>query len=542
MLPYYCATEAAFVNGCVNWYVQIYGANRVQHTLDRRGDYVAPFSEITAGGTTEHPLGQMQHNNRRNGAQMPVPVTVYTPGNGRRSARGSRRFTTFECRKGFYAKSGAHPNYNLLAVYEMSATDLRADRRRQDDHHAAAAERPVHRSRKPTRPKATLLSGDRRQGAVRDRLPPRQARSAARITRWARSNERSALAPRWVHSYSDRISGQSEWSTFRSSMPTTVAVSTSSCDRGRLRGFLSEGGINKVIDVQSNGTLTLTDQAGLIRRFDATGRLVRIDRGGSEWSIDLRMPTTGSRPRRTRRAAHSSSNTRTAASRRYGCPTVPRCRTATMPTEICSRHSSRTDSRGIITTTRPACRDAGDRHALTGISNNSERFATYAYDAANRARLTQHHANGAVVDKIELAYAHERRRERDRQQGRGAHLCDRRAGRYRRAMEITHTDGTETNTFNDAVPVQQTDKLGVVTRDEFTDGYEKRTLRGLRHAAGTPGSSTTRATPHIASTSRTVSAKSVRRSFRSRARCSLTTRAISSRHALRRRSVRTRLP
>lgn len=510
MLPFYCASEAAFVDGYVNWYVQIYGANRVQHTLERRGGYVTPFSEIIAGGTTEQPLGQMQHNNWRNSAQMPLlTVTVYNPNGTVASGHGGAtrltKFTTFECRKGFYAKSGAHPDYNPLAIYKVSeATCLPTigdktitTRLRQTTCP------PMKGTNGPEGNPCYPATGDKAQYETDFEFAGRPFGRAYHSL--GQVEQRSELAPRWVHSYSDRISGNPAGST-----PLVYADDSGRLDvfvrQGTSSRFLSEGSINKVIDVLSDGTLTLTDQSGLIRRFDSTGRLTRVDRGGSDWGIDLayadgKLASATDQTGRRLQFEYTSGRLTSiqlpeGTSMSYGYDAEGNLQSAHYPDGLTrTYHYNEATLSG-----------ANDHHALTGISNGGERYATFAYDSANRARLTQHHANGSAVDKIELAYGQNGVVNVIGHNGESRSYTIGVQGGYRRATTVGHTDGTVSNTFNGATPLQQVDKLGIVTRYEFTDGYES----ARYEAYGTPlerKTSTVRDSAYRV-TSRTISAKS----------------------------------
>lgn len=476
ILPNYCASDTAFIQGYVNWHVQIYGPDRVHHSVDMKGGYVMPFAEISSGGTTDEPLGLLMHNNWRNRSQMPaVTVTITNPNGTVAGGHGGvaeiTKFTTFRCLKGFHAKTGASPAYNPGTWQPVSeATCLP---RIGDQVITTRLRQPPCPPEKDTNPRegnpCYPVTGDKVQDETDFEFAGRPFGRAYHSL--GQAEQRRELAPRWVHSYSDRISGN----------PTGTDPLVLTSDRGYLdvfvrvgstNRFTSESGTGKFIEAATDGSLALTDASGLVRRFDPSGRLVRLDRGDTAWSIDLayvdgRLSTATDQA--GRQLGFDYIDERLAAIR------LPDGQTVSYAYDADANLQSVTYPGGTSRTyhyNETGLSDANDVHALTGISNDGVRYATFAYDAGNRARLTQHHADGVTVDKVQLTYGTDGNVDVIGSKGESRRYTIAVTGGYRRAASVAHGDGTVSNTYNGAIPLELEDKLGIVTRYEFTDGHE----------------------------------------------------------------------
>ena len=97
------------------------------------------------------------------------------------------------------------------------------------------------------------------------------------------------LAPGWVHTYSDRISGNPSyisepllWTNDRGYLEIFKRIGSTS-------RFVSNGNANIILDVEPTNALPhkfiLTGAGTQLKYFNAAGRLIRIEDRGSAWKI-----------------------------------------------------------------------------------------------------------------------------------------------------------------------------------------------------------------------------------------------------------------
>ncbi|MBX3711828.1 MAG: RHS repeat protein [Lysobacter sp.] len=510
MYPRACASEGELIQGFVGWYAQLYGANRVQHSIDRKSGYFEPYAEVSSGGTAENPMGMYAHNNWRTGQIPEVTVTVFnengTIAYGHGGTARLLKFTTFKCRKGFTAKGGANPAYHPGTWNPTEpGTECRP----------SVGDQVIYtRLRQTTCPEGkdtnsqegnpcSPATGDKAQYETDFEFAGRPFGRAYHSL--GQVEQRKALAPGWVHTYSDRIYGSPGSLT----SPLMLADSRGQIDvfvrQGNSSRFVSESAANRVLDVETGNTYKVTSQDGTVRRFNAAGRLVSIENADTAWRIEFAyagelLATATDQTGRVLTFQYLDG--RLSTLRLPDASVVGYSYDATGNLQAVQYPDGRTRTYHY---NEAGLSDANDAHALTGISDNGERYATYAYDAKNRARLTQHHANGQVVDRIELAYGTNGVVNVTGRRGEARAYTISNAAGYRRVASVTHANGTVMNTYSGAMPLQHKDRLGNVTRYEYANGYES----ARYEAVGTPDERkvTTERNAAYRVTSRTVSAK-----------------------------------
>jgi RHS repeat-associated protein len=511
--PQACANEGDVIQGFVNFYRNLYGAHLVQYQVE--GSYVSPFSEIEGFGTPpagQPPRGWMRHNHDNNtAAQMNVVVTVYRENGTVRLGASMRvlKYTSFTCLAGFVAKSGKHPAYDpngfpqvskaicTPAVLDQSITT----RLRQSSC-------PTNREGlNPCYP----ATGDKARFETDFDFAGRPFVRTYHSLRQA--GQLPELAPGWVHSYSDRISGNlsplSEplvWTTDSGYLEVFKRVGSSN-------RFVSEGNASTVLDVEPTNTLAhkyiVTGTGTLVRYFNAAGRLIRIEDRNSAWKIAFAYEDN--------RLIAATDHTGKQLQLNYG---NNRLLSMQLPDGNIVYYGY--DAQRNLQTVQYAdgttktyhyneagYSDANDPHALTGITGeDGKRFATFAYESKGRVRLSQLHTTAGEVEKTTLAYTGDTQVLVTGHRGETRHYTLAGTSGYRRVVSVAASDGTTSSTYTGARTFESRDKLQNITRYEYTaDGA----YQNARYDAyGTPQErkNTTVRDANYRVTSREIQAKS----------------------------------
>ncbi len=488
--PNSCASEAALVAGFVDWYKQRYNPALVQYAVE--GGYFSPFSEASGQGNPpvgQPPRGQLRHNHDNNTAlQKKVTVTIYKEDGSIRYGHGGSvrilKFTSYTCPAGFVAKSGAHPSYNPNATNLLSEPTCIATIADQ------TISTRLRQSSCPTNAEGINpcypATGDKARFETDFEFAGRPfTRSYHSLRQLGQLPE---LAPGWVHSYSDRISGNPNYM----SEPLLWISDTGYLEIfkrvGSTNHYASEGNADKVLDVESTNTLPhkfiLTDQGTLVRYFNLAGRLIRIEDRNFAWKIEFTY----------------NGNRLVAATDRVGNQLLfdyqgNRLIAIHLPDGNAVSYGYDT-SRNLLSVQYPDAAtktyhyneagfsDANDPHALTGITDNGQRFATYAYDNKGRVRLSQFHTATGPVEKTELAYTGDSQVAVTGRNGEIRNYTLSSTSGYRRVTSVAAANGTSSSSYTGAVVFESRDKLQNVTRYEYATDASYATAR--YDAYGTP--------------------------------------------------------
>ena len=288
--PRACANDQDVIQGFVNFHINLYGANRVKQTV--QGGFFSPFSEASGFGTPpagEPPRGWLRHNHDNNTAlQKSVVVTVFNDfgvDSGRGGSVRIMKFTSYTCPSGFTANSGAHPSYN------PNATQLLAQPTCSATIYDQVITTKLRQSSCPTDVEGNNpcypATGDKARFETDFEFAGRPfARSYHSLRQTGQLPE---LAPGWVHTYSDRISGNPSyisepllWTNDRGYLEIFKRIGSTS-------RFVSNGNANIILDVEPTNALPhkfiLTGAGTQLKYFNAAGRLIRIEDRGSAWKI-----------------------------------------------------------------------------------------------------------------------------------------------------------------------------------------------------------------------------------------------------------------
>jgi RHS repeat-associated protein len=501
--PNSCSSESELIQGFIEKETEVYGGS-AKSKVEPRDGHVPTFMSVYYPPIGSPPqmgvyLESWEVTSKRPGAIVWRVNDAGEP-NGYSSSLFIDKHTSFMCAPDFYPKAGTNAAYKP-SIYNKFGPGKECEPRLLDQVITSRIRQT------PCPPKVgnpcSPATGGKSQTETDFEFAGRPFGRA--YNSLGQVEQRRSLAPNWVHSYSDRIFGDPSYLS---------AVLQHFSDRGEIDVFVrvgntsrftSESSANKVLDVEAGNTFKLTSQDGTIRRFNAEGRLTSIESAEATWRVELAyeddlLKTAADHTGRKLRFEYE--NGRLSALRLPDDSTVVYGYDIEGNLESVQYPDGRTRAYHY---NEAGLSDANDTHALTGISDNGERYATYAYDEKNRARLTQHHANGQVVGKVELAYGTSGvvNVTGNRGEMRTYTIAD--AGGYRRATAIATAEGSILNTYTGALPLQSTDRLGNVTRYEYSNGYES----ARYEAVGTPDERkiTTERNAAYRVTSRTVSAK-----------------------------------
>jgi len=503
IFPDSCGSEGALIQGFIDRETAVYGGN-ARNNAEPRDGHVPTFFSVGAGPIGSSPQLGRYLQSWEETSRRPGVIVWKIKENGEPAGYSSslyiEKHTPFMCASGFYPKAGVNPAYKPNH-WNPTVPGKECEPRVLDQ---MITTRVVQTTCQPqVGNPCSPTTGGKSQVETDFEFAGRPFGRA--YNSLGQVEQRRTLAPNWVHSYSDRIFGNPSY--------LSSALHHFS-DRGEIdvfkrvgntSRFVSETSASKVLDVEAGNTYKLTSQDGTVRRFNAAGRLVSIESNDAVWRIDFayvddRLTTATDHTGRQLRFEYVNGRLSTLrlpddSTVVYGYDTEGNLQSVQYP-----------DGRDRTYHYNEAgLSDANGAHALTGISDNGQRYATYAYDVKNRARLTQHHANGQVVGKVELAYGANGVVNVTGSRGEARVYTIANAGGYRRATAIGSTEGTILNTYTGALPLQTTDRLGNVTRYEYSNGYES----ARYEAVGTLDERkvTTERNAAYRVTSRTVSAK-----------------------------------
>jgi RHS repeat-associated protein len=483
--PRACNNDQDVVRGFVNFYVNIYGADRVTHTVE--GGYFSPFAEASGFGSPpagEPPRGWLQHNNQRTAVpkQKTVTVTVFRADGTIASGHGGTvrifKFTSYTCPAGFVANSGAHPSYNPTAlklltaptcsatIYDQTITTRLRQNAPPPEMCKLGAAAGGAEGKNPCYP----ATGDKARFETDFEFAGRSFTRTYHSLRQV--GQLPELAPGWVHSYSDRISGSP--SSLSSPLLWTNDDGYLEIFRrvGSTNRFVSEGNANKILDVEPTNTLAhkyiVTDASGQVRYFNAAGRLIRIEDRGSAWKINFgyeadRLITATDYL--GRQLQFNYQNNRLVSIRLPDGNIVTYGYDANRNFQSVQYADATTRSYHY---NEAGYSDANDPHALSGISINAERYATFAYDSKGRVRLSQLHTNEGLVEKIQLSYIGDTQVTVTGHNGETRNYTISGTSGYRRVVSVAASDGTTSNTYTGARTFESRDKRQNVTRYEYT--------------------------------------------------------------------------
>lgn len=478
--PRSCSSEGALVQGFIDSQTAVYGG-KAKNKVEPRDGHVPTFMSIYYPPVGSSPqmgvyLRSWDVTSNRPGAIVWRVNDAGEP-NGYSSSLFVDKHTSFLCGPDFYPSAGTNPLYKPNTS-NPTAPGTECRPRILDQLITARVRQttcPVQEGN-PCSPATGAKSQHEVDAEFAGQPFGRAYNSLGQV------EQRSTLAPNWVHSYSDRIFGNPGYANsvlhhFNDRGEIDLFVRQGSTNR-----FLSESSARTVLDVEAGNTYKLTSHDGMVRRFNAQGRLSSIERIDAGSRIDfgyadgLLMTATDTLGRRLRFEYLNG---------RLSMLRLPDERTVVYDYDLTGNLKSVLYPDGRIRSyhyDEAGLSDAGDPHALTGISDNGVRYATYGYDAKNRARLTQHHANGQVVDKVALVYGVNGVVNVTGMRGEARAYSIVNAGGYRRASAIANSEGLILNTYQGALPLQRTDRLGNVTRYEYNNGYES----ARYEAVGTP--------------------------------------------------------
>lgn len=466
-----CSSESQMISNLIASEQAILGATTAVPSYT--GSYVTPFSETHTVGA---PYGWLRHNQDINTSLARTLVVVYNNPSWtypKTSSYRLRKFTVFTCPAGFTAKSGSHPSYDPNATNVLTAPVCTPNigeksittKSRQYCPWVPPGS-PLTEGFNPCYPS----TGDKARFEADFDFAGRPFVRSYHSLRQA--GQLPELAPGWVHTYSSRVIGG-----VGSSSLTLVD------DSGYLSRFkkvpytthyVSVADAAKVIDTAvENGknVFKLRDGSDLVRRYDANGRLARIDSLESAWRIDFAYAGD--------RLISATDHLGNAllfdyVNNRLTALHLPDGNLIQYAYDADNNFQSVQYADGTTRTyhyNEAGYSDANDPHSLTGISDNGVRYLTFAYDAKNRVRLSQAHSSSGPVEKTELAYTGDAQVAVTGSRGEARSYALSSSSGFRRITAMTASDGAVTATYTGALITESRDKLLNVTRYEYsTDG------------------------------------------------------------------------
>jgi RHS repeat-associated protein len=473
-----CASEGALVQGTVASYQLAHGAqSTVQSSLT--GQYFspsAPFSESVSQGAPPQgspPLGFLRHNYDNNPApQTTLHIKIFNEFGVQTWGFDHRiyKFTSYACPDGFLAKNGQHPSYNPTAsspVYPSNLCTANVDlvilAKLRQQCKASGPNVPLMEGFNPCFPS----TGDKARFETDFEFSGRPfVRSYHSLRQAATSPE---LAPGWTHTYSERIIG-SPYST-NISLITDSGYYETFKRIGNTSRFISPEDASKVVDLIVEGgfyVFKLSDQGNLVRYFNDAGALLRMESLGSSWKLTfayegLRLVSVTDHTSLKLSFEYLNNQLKTVR--------LPDGNTVQYTYDTNRNLQSVQYADGTTRTyhyNEAGYSDANDPHALTGISDNGQRYLTFAYDTKNRVRLSQADTSAGAVEKTELAYTGDTQVAVTGRYGESrAYTLSDDSG-FRRVTALVASNGTVTNNFTGALVFESRDKLLNVTRYEYT--------------------------------------------------------------------------
>jgi RHS repeat-associated protein len=478
--PTRCATEPAFIAGYVAAYEAAWPGSTV--TTEVWGGYASPYYSSSGFGTPpagQQPYGLLNHNldNSPQSAQRWVRVRVVSANGSPITTTDTQIFkvSSYVCRAGFIGITGRHPEYadgtqttvldppNLCRATVLD--QVISTRLRQSSCPATPAGNPPF-GINPCYP----ATGDKARFETDFEFAGRPFTRSYHSLR--QLGQEPQFAPGWVHAYSDRVSGNPS-SLYDPMMWTNDSGYLEVFKRvGSSNRFVSEGNASNVLDVEPTNSLphkyiVTSGDGNTLRYFNQAGRLIRIEGRDGAWKIEFAYSNG-----RLITATDHYGNVLTFEYQNNRLSTIrlPDGNSVSYGYDAVNNLQSVAYQDGSNKTyhyNEAGLSDANDPHALTGITDNGVRFASYGYDSRGRVRLSQYHASGGPVEKTELSYtANNQVQVTDRNGGAHTLVLSNDSG-YRRVLSTTSSNGISSNTYDGALALQTTDRLGNITRYEY---------------------------------------------------------------------------
>lgn len=471
--PTMCADEASLVAALVASYQSVYGnSHTVEHVLS--GSHANPYFE-SSGFELRHTLEKTFASGAR---KLQVLVYRISDGSLRHSAEHALlKWSTFSCPAGFSGVSGRHPAYvdgtqsNVLAPPYLCRANIAnqwiTTRLRQTKCDETNCPTNPVEGTNPSFP----ATGDKARFETDFSFAGRPFERTYHSLR--QLGQLPELAPGWVHSYSDRVTGDPSylsnpllWINDRGYVEVFRRVGSSN-------RFFSEGNASSVLDVETSTSLphkyvVTSGNGALVRYFTASGRLLRLEERDTGNKImfayeGVRLVSATDLTGRKLSFEYASDG-------RLSGVRQPDDALVTYTYDANRNLASATYPDGALKTyhyNETGLSDAGDVNALTGISENGQRYASYAYESKGRVRLSQFHTAGGPVGVTQLAYTGDTQVQVTGYYGESRTYTLSSVSGYRRATAMSAADGSTSSTLTGALVQEYRDKLNNATRYEY---------------------------------------------------------------------------
>jgi RHS repeat-associated protein len=478
--PTMCASESAFIAGYVAAYQAAWPGSTVTH--EEWGGYAEPYYSSSGTGSPpagQQPYGRLSHNleNSPVPAQRWVRVRVVSANGNHITTTETQilKLSSYVCRAGFVGITGRHPDHvngTQTAVLDppklcrATVLDQMISTRLRQSSCPVKKEGNPPFGINPCYP----ATGDKARFETDFEFAGRPFTRSYHSLR--QLGQEPQFAPGWVHAYSDRISANPS-SLYDPAMWTNDSGYLEIFKRvGSSNRFVAEGNANNVLDVEPTNSLphkyiVTSGDGNILRYFNQAGRLIRIEGRDGAWKVEF---------------AYSNGRLTTATDQfgsvltfeyqnnRLSTIRLPDDSTVSYTYDAINNLQSVTYQDGSNKTyhyNEAGLSDANDPHALTGITDNGVRYASYGYDSRGRVRLSQFHASSGPVEKTELSYTGNNQVQVTDRNGGFHNLTLSNDSGYRRVLSTTSSNGTTSNTYNGALALQTTDRLGNITRYEY---------------------------------------------------------------------------
>ena len=472
--PNSCKKESDLVDGIVASYARIYGAARVKYSLVNNyfGDAspAAPFSEVVTLGVTAQgiPRGIFRHNYDYDYSRQRKLVITILDEFGNPMSGGAElklfKFTSLLCPVGYSLRNGTHPLYNPNATNKTTAPSCSPNIAVQTITSPGLQVCTKAGSNHPCYP----ATGDKARFETDFEFSGRPFVRSYHSLR--QTGQKPAFAPGWTHSYSDRVMG-----TIGADAVEVIS------DNGYYEVFIrsgyslryiSPGDATRVVDVVTENNRNLFKLSGIgdiVKYFNDAGRLLRVENVSTGWKVSMSYDDSG----RLVSVADQAGQTLQLNYQGDVLTSLQLPGGQFVQYTYDADHNFQSVVYADGTTRSYSYNEAGysdanDPHALTGISDNGVRYATFGYDNRGRVRLSQLHANGAITEKTTLAYAGDTSVTMTGDRGQITTYALSSESKYRRIVGTTTALGTTTNSYNGGKVSEERDPAGNITRYEYT--------------------------------------------------------------------------
>lgn len=458
----WCQNEGELIQGIIASYQTVHGPSATVVADEPTGSYFEEFSIVSPAGGLKGHLSLTHENNMA--LQRMLTGRIYNSQGAPRGGFQHRLFQhrSFECPVGFAAKNGQNPKYNPATnnpvywdklCYSAFETAIVAKLRAQCSDNDG---------KNPCYP----ATGDKARFETDFQFAGRPFVRSYHSLRQA--GQRPELAPGWVHTYSDRVIGAPS-----SSRLTHVSDNGYLGVFNRVRKtarYVSPEDAKRVIDVvveSGKNVFRLGDEGDLVRYYNDAGRLLRVESLTSYSKISFVYEGE--------RLVSANDHTGLKLVFEYADSQLESLLLPDGNRVYYSYDSNRNlesvqyadGTQRTYHYNEAGFSDSNDPHALTGISDNGQRYLTFGYDLKNRVRLSQAHTPSGFVEKTTLSYSGDNQVTVTGPQGDTRQYTLSSASGFRRVTAIAAADGTLSNTFNGALLFESRDKLLNVTRREY---------------------------------------------------------------------------